>query len=721
MKVHSRLSSVLPVVLFSFFAANSYAAVLEEIIVTAQKREQNLQNVGISVTALSGDQMRKFEFNNSTEVGQQIPGVTNFSTMGRGAAAFTYIRGIGQNDFGDAHESPVVGYNDEFYLLPQTAIDFGLFDLERVEVLRGPQGTLFGRNTTGGLMHYVTNKPGDLFNGYIDATYASYDEVIVEAAAGGPLSEDLSVRVAGLFHEADGYIKNRGPFPDGSDVGTYAARGQFTYEPTETFRVTGKVQYGERDVIPLYTDHEIVSFDPATGLASNNPGGVDIFGYSESQLGVEEPREVWTDSPQDLESEAFHTLLRAEWDIGEVTLTSLTGYLNLSRDNIEDCDGSINFLCIAAFPFDTEHVTQELRVAGETGQFRWTTGLYYLYQDADAKPYAELVTGIVVFDAPWTLETESISVFGQAEYSLHEDWTLIGGVRYTHDEKNFETENRTSGVFVTPAANFTREAVGGLTNRKEDLISAKLELDWHPTEDLLVYGSVSRGTKAGGFNNGFYSIPTPEQVPYGDETLYAFEIGMKNTFLDGRARLNAAAFYYDYSDFHTYNWNGLGGAISNSDASSYGAEVEFAITPADRLNISVGVALLDSEIEDVTNGTVVRDVEMSFAPAFDITGQVIYSWPVWNGDLEAQWNFNYMDNRYNNNYNDPASDLEESFVTNARLSWLSANQDWEVSFFVKNLTDETNLIKIFVFPFNYRQAVYDPPRWFGGSIRRNFN
>ena len=224
-----------------------------------------------------------------------------------------------------------------------------------------------------------------------------------------------------------------------------------------------------------------------------------------------------------------------------------------------------------------------------------------------------------------------------------------------------------------------------------------------------------------GFNNGFYSIPTPEQVPYGDETLYAFEIGMKNTFLDGRARLNAAAFYYDYSDFHTYNWNGLGGAISNSDASSYGAEVEFAITPADRLNISVGVALLDSEIEDVTNGTVVRDVEMSFAPAFDITGQVIYSWPVWNGDLEAQWNFNYMDNRYNNNYNDPASDLEESFVTNARLSWLSANQDWEVSFFVKNLTDETNLIKIFVFPFNYRQAVYDPPRWFGGSIRRNFN
>ncbi len=721
MKLQSHVFSVIIAVLTLFISMDSSAAVLEEIIVTAQKREQNLQNVGISITALSGDQMRKFEFNNSTEVVQQIPGVTNFSTQGRGAAAFTYIRGIGQNDFGDAHESPVVGYNDEFYLLPQTAIDFGLFDLDRVEVLRGPQGTLFGRNTTGGLMHYVTSKPTDEFNGFLDATYASYDEVVVEGAIGGPLGENVSARVAGLFHEADGYIKNRGPFPDGSDAGAWALRGQLAFEPTDTFKLLAKVQYGERDVIPLYTDHEIVSFDPATGLASLNPEGVDILGYSESQRGVEEPREVWTDNPQDLESESFHSLLRAEWDLGAVTLTSLTGYLYLTRDNVEDCDGSINDLCTAAFPYDNEHITQELRIAGETGQFRWTTGVYYLYQDAEAHPSASLIGGVVTFDAPWELETESISVFGQAEISLHEDWTLIGGVRYTHDEKNFETENRTSGAFANAAANFTQEAVGDLTKRTEDLVSAKIELDWRPTDDLLVYGSVSRGTKAGGFNNGFYSIPTPDQVPYADETLYAFEIGIKNTFYDGRARFNAAAFYYDYSDFHTYNWNGLGGAISNSDASSFGGEIEFSVTPVERLNISVGMALLDSEIEDVSNGAIIRDVEMSFAPAFDITGLVSYNWPVGNGELEAQWNFNYMDNRYNNNYNEPASDLGESFVTNARLSYLTANQDWEISFFVKNITDETNLIKIFVFPFNYRQAVYDPPRWFGGSIRRNWN
>lgn len=721
MKIRLPKFSVLFIVLISLITLNVNADVLEEIIVTAQKREQNLQKVGISITALSGEQMRKFGFNNSTELVAQIPGVMNFSTQGRGAAAFTYIRGIGQNDFGDAHESPVVGYNDEFYLLPQTAIDFGLFDLGRVEVLRGPQGTLFGRNTTGGLIHYITNKPTAEFDAYLDATYASYDEIILEGAVGGSLGDNVTGRLSGLFHEADGYIKNRGPFDDGSDVGTYAIRGQLAFEPTETFKILGKLQYGERDVIPIYTDHEVISFDPATGLASLDPNGTDIFGFNERQLGVEGPREVWTDNPQDLESESFHGLLRAEWDLGKFTLTSITGYLDITRDNTEDCDGSINDLCNAHFLYDNKHITQEIRAEGGSSQFRWTTGFYYLHQDADAHPFAELLGGGLTFDAPWDLETDSWSIFGQAEFDLNEDWTLIGGVRYTHDKKIFEEENRTSGAFVTPASNFTRAAVGDLTKRTEDLVSAKVEIDWHPTDDLLIYGSISRGTKAGGFNNGFYSIPTADLVPYEDETLYAFELGIKNTFFDGRARFNAAVFYYDYSDFQTFNWLGIGGAISNSEASSYGGEIEITATPVDNLNVSFGIALLDSEVENVNNGVVTRDVDMSFAPEFDITGLVSYSWPFWNGELEVQGNFNYVDNRFNNNFNDPAADLEESFVANARLAYTTANKDWEVSFFVKNLTDEANLIKIFVFPFNYRQAVYDPPRWFGGSIRKNWN
>ena len=238
---------------------------------------------------------------------------------------------------------------------------------------------------------------------------------------------------------------------------------------------------------------------------------------------------------------------------------------------------------------------------------------------------------------------------------------------------------------------------------------------------MLVYGSISRGTKAGGFNNGFFSIVEPEDVPYGDETLYAYEVGFKTTWWGGRARFNAAVFYYDYSDFQTFNWLGIGGAISNADAQSYGGEAEISIAPTGRLDLTFGIALLDSEIKDVDNGVITRDVKMAFAPSLDMNGLARYHWPFMNGELAAQVDFTYAGERFNNNFNDPASELDDYFVTNARLSYLSSSEQWELSAFVQNLTDETNLIKTFVFPFLYRQAVYDPPRIYGVSLRIIWN
>ncbi len=699
-------------------------AALEEVVVTAQKREQNLQDVGISITALSGDAMRSFGYTNSTEIVAQTPGVQNFSTQGSGAAASMYIRGVGLNDFGDAHESPVVAYADEFYLLPQTALDFGLFDLDRVEILRGPQGTLFGRNSTGGLVHYITNKPTDEFEAYIDMTYSRFDEIRVEGVVSGPLSSGLSGRVSVLSHQADGYIKNRNPaFDDGSDIDTKAVRAQLQYE-TDSLKVVGKLNYGERDVIPLYTDHETISAD-SNGLFFVDPTAVDLNGFNERQLGVEGPSEVFTSDPQRLESESSHTLLRIEKDFGDISFISITGYLDLERDNIEDCDGSALRTCTSAFPFETEEWTQELRLEGGSDPFRWTTGLFYLSQDAEARPQATfriaaLAPVPITLDAPWELETQSWSVFAQGEYDLAEDWTVIGGVRFTSDSKEFEEEFRTIGDFANPEVdNFTRANVGDLTERDDDLVSAKVELDWTPTEDLLIYAAISRGTKAGGFNNGFFSIPTVDGVQYKDETLMAYELGFKSTFYSNRVRLNGAVFYYDYSDFQTFNWTGLGGAISSSDASSYGAELELTLAPTERLDLSLGLALLDSEVEDVDNGTITRDVEMAFAPAFDITGLARYTWPLADADLSAQFDFNYTDERYNNNFNDPASQLDTNYTANTRLTYKT--YQWEVSVFVKNLTDQTNAIKTFVFPFGYRQAVYAPPRRVGVSFRYHWD
>ena len=169
---------------------------------------------------------------------------------------------------------------------------------------------------------------------------------------------------------------------------------------------------------------------------------------------------VHTDNPQALESESANALLRIEWKWESILITSISGYLYLTRDNIEDCDGSINDICRAAFPFDNDQYTQEIRVDGGTEQFRWTTGFYYLHQDADAHPQGFFFGGVPpTLDAPWQLETDSWALFGQGEYDINPRFTIIAGIRFTQDKKEFETENRTFGVFATPASNFTKATV----------------------------------------------------------------------------------------------------------------------------------------------------------------------------------------------------------------------------------------------------------------------
>ena len=716
-----RLSIVIG--LMATLASAHAATVLEEVVVTAQKREQSLQDVGISITALDSEQIRDFRFVASTDVVAQVPGVYNFSTQGRGANSYTYIRGIGLSDFGDAHESPVTGYIDEFYMLPPAGLDFALYDLERVEVLRGPQGTLFGRNTTGGLIHFITKKPTREAEGYIDATYASYDEIRLEGVASGPISDTLAARVSLLFHDGDGYVKNLNPaFKDGTDYGTRTGRLQFLYTPNDDLEILAKVQYGDINVIPLYTDHEIAFLDPETGLQHLDLDGVDTFGFNERQVGAEAPRTVWTDNPQEVESEVLNWLIRADWNLrNNITLTSLTGYAWVTRDNLEDCDGSPNNLCTAGFPVDHEIWTQEGRLYQETANLRWTAGFFYLNQDAEAHPTAGFFGLPGFLDSPWDLELESWSVFGHIEYDIAPQLAILAGIRYTNDDKKYEAVNTFGYAFRNAAGNFTEANVGDLTKRSDELVSANVELDWKPVENWLIYAKITRGTKAGGFNNGFYNVPTPADVQFGDETLWSYEGGFKIDIFDRRARVNTSVFYYDYNDFQAFNWTGLSGSVANADAENYGAEIEMTVYPSDPLELSLGISLLETNIEDINNGTITRDVDMGFSPNVALNGALRYTQPAFGGNLTLLWDFIWSDDQFRDNFNNPSSSLGEHFVTNARLSYLPDNGRWEASFFAQNFTDETNLIKADPFPgFRFRQGVYNPPRWFGGTIRLNW-
>jgi iron complex outermembrane receptor protein len=730
---------------------------LDEVVVTAQKREQNLQNVGISVTAISGNEIRARGVSNSVELIMRTPNVDNYSPYGPGSSANVVIRGIGLNDFGEGHEAPVTVYVDEFYLVSVPAVDFALFDLSRAEVLRGPQGTLFGRNSTGGLVHYVTQRPSSDVGGFVKASYARFGELKVEGAVNAPINDVLSARVSFLSHHSNGYIRNLNPAfasDKGAAAGVDAVRGQLRYRGDNGWDVLLKAEYGRQDRVHTYYEQIPSVRDAVTGLASLNPSGTDPAGYNETRFGAGQRNVAYTSDPQRLESEARHVLLRTEKSFGDTTFTSVSGYMKLDRSLIEDCDASPNRTCYANFPYSTETATQEFRLYHNGDSVRWTAGVYGLWAKAQNKPSAVfnvsvsgptavnpatgLYNGIlfpVALSADWRLRTTSVAAFGQAEVDLANRLTFIAGARITRDNKRFrDIDNaslRTCPGWPIPTNCALPPAGPGVAHPygatyAKTLISGKLELDYKPADNVLLFASVSRGTKAGGFNNGFYPGGVrPDQIPYRDEYVMAYEVGEKMTLLDRRLRFNTSLFYYDYKRFQTFNWEGIGGLLTNHDARSYGAEVEVEVIPTSNLQIRFAGSWLDTKIEDVANGrpgggSYVADRQMSNAPKWTANGAVAYTVPLGDQALIFNWDWNYRSSRYTNNFNDPSVKLPAQFKHNADITY-RVNENWQAQVFVRNIGNKLSATKSFQFnDLGYTQFIYSEPRVFGASVMFNW-
>ena len=733
---------------------------LDSIVVTANKKVEDLQEVPISVSVIGGAEAREYGFNTAIDIVAQAPNVEAASIYGSGSSANITMRGIGQNDFGEGHEAPITAYVDEIYLVAVPAVDFSLMDIERVEVLRGPQGTLFGRNSTGGLIHYITARPTFTPEGYMSASYGNFNEVRFEGAVSGPLTDNVAIRVSGLYHEADGYKKNITPGqPDGAETGMFAVRGQLLAEPTETSSALLKFEYGKVDTVHNYYESiPLGTPDPVTGLNVVDPNGTDAGGFNEANAGAGAPNVTTADYPSGLRQTGFNGLLRLENDFGGFRLISLTSYHDLDRKMTEDCDASANPLCFADFPYQTNWFTQELRAEGESDRFRWTAGLYYLSQDAANQPAATFnipidgpgavdpVTGLydgvffpISLAADWTLNTESYSVFGHGEFDLTDQLTLIAGGRYTRDEKDFYDADNATLRTCDPAvgdgvpSNCFLVADGGSgvanplsSSRSDDLFSWKVGLNYTPNDDVLVYASVSQGTKAGGFNNGFLGDDVridPSLLQYKDEKNIAYEVGVKTEFADNRIRLNASAFYYDYSDFQTFNFAGIGGLITNNDASFKGVELESEFLPLDNLLIRANAAYLDTKVKDVEGRAAgyIADREAAFAPEFSASGSITYDVPL-GGDVEARivWDWTYVDSRYTNNFNDPSSLLPSYFKHNA-VAIVDVNENLSISAYVRNISNNQNEVYSFTFTdLGYLQRQFARPRTYGVSANVSF-
>jgi iron complex outermembrane receptor protein len=720
---------------------------LEEIIVTAQKREQNIQDVGMSITAFTADDIRDFGFTNAQDLARQTPALS-FNLNANDDVSMTFsLRGVGLDDFSAFNEAPVAIYFDGVYQATLAGNNSQLFDLERVEVLKGPQGTLYGRNTTGGLVHFISRKPTEEFEGYVDASLGEYSLRRLEGAVSGPMNDWLQARLSGVYIESDGYSDARFPgVEDGGNADEYAARLQLRAQPNDRSDLLLSAYYIDADFSPTPYEHGSVTSSPdgvtVVFLPPGEPNplcpgtpGADCLGYQDRDG---DPFAQENDRPKRSDLQKFGAAVTIDWEFDGAIFTSITGYQDVDKLYEEDADaGPIDGIKVDDF-VDSEQWSQELRLAGGSNPFRWTTGLYYFDRVVHSGPRVDLTgVGFITGRAFAHDDTESWALFGQAEYDFTPQWTAVLGLRYTQDRREYSLlavdESGLAEMFgfpPNPIIDFRRDTVGDLALHDDDNVSGHVELDWHPSEHWLVYGSWSRGIKSAGFNQdpGLNGPRDPTTIPVDEEVLYAYELGFKSTLSDGRVRLNAAAFYYDYNDFQAFTFEDLLNKLSNQDAEIYGVEAELQAQPTERWDLRLGVSSLDTTVEGLTaqnrftgESVALGDREMPLAPDLQVNGLMRYQWPIWNGHLALQGDFTYMDDHFLDLDNNPTSVESGFLVGNARVSYTTEDGRYSVSLWLQNIGDTE--YRTFNGPITgngYTLQQFGKPRWAGASLRVTF-
>ena len=710
------------------------AAVIEEVVVTAQKREQNVQDVGIAISAVTGEQMRQLGYTNAQQVTALAPGVHTVQPNGEANYAIA-MRGVAANDFTTNVESPVAIYLDEVYISQMSGSGFMLFDMERVELLRGPQGTLYGRNATGGLAHFVTVKPAQEVDGYGQLTVGSYDQVKFEGALGGGLGEGISARVSVATHDNNGYVRNRFLDERLNNANELAGRVQLLFEPSDSFSVLLNYRRSEQDIDTGFFEHVTANVEGVLTPDEVN----EVLGYIDNDGDVYEG-DYDRDGHNDLVTEGFSAT--ANWDFENFTLTSITDYSTVVRDYIEDSDASPVPLFNFYLTTDAEQFSQELRVSGATEAMDWVAGVYYLdlsvkdSNGAETDPFVDpagdtpYVTGL---DNPYETNTESWSVFGQIERRLNDRLTGILGGRWIRDEKDHAysinvvdfvpgtVQRNGNPNILAPVADYFGE-------REDDEFSVRVALNYDMSEDVMVYASWNRGVKGGGYNSPVFPFMSEDlayddaTMSYDPEQLDAFEVGFKSRLAGGLVVFNGAAYYYDYKDYQAFQIVFLDTLTTNADAESYGFELELQATPGEGLDVILGMAYNDIEV-DLGRGPAPKTTSVQ-SPKWNLNGLVRYAWPMAGGTVAAQVDALYRSKHYFSLTGLPTVEENGYTITNASISYTSADGSYSVTGFVHNLGDVQHLVQTFDLSgpavFGMVEQYYNKPRWWGVSLAMNF-
>lgn len=725
-----------------------------DIVVTAQRREQNLQDVPVAVTAFSGDTIADLGIQSSSDIASVVPNLEIGLPGGEGNQPLIYIRGVGLSDTNSNNAGPNGVYVDEVYIASPGAQTFQLFDLDRVEVLKGPQGTLYGRNATGGAINFITAKPSKDFQAQASLSYGSFDTISGEAAIGGPISDAARFRISGTGTHSNGYVHNLLTGRRENGQGSFALRGQLALDVTDNFDALINVHGGKVDVrAPQYRSLGLL--DPATGFTTPCAPDAIMANQCGNVFGYVSPEGFYDgnyDKSERLKVENWGTSMRLGWELDGVTITSISAYDWNDKTHREDTDASPNALLHIDYGVRSKAFTQELRLSGSGDGINWVGGAYYLHETLTQNQTGDLFRdlrvltpdggadtgGVTTGGAPVLFSrtlnrqtTDAMAIFGQVEIELAPRLRATAGGRYNFERKHF-----------TAAAQLEDEVIDGtpipggilplyaFDHRKSfENASFKLGLDYDISDDVMAYASVSTGFKSGGFNGGFLSFDPAEAAvqaqPFEEETLTAYEVGLKSTLFDRRLRFNAAAFYYDYQDLQLYTLINTGAIplslLDNAaNATIYGAEFELIAQPVERLDITLNLGLLDTEIKDFTSaGTDYSGNRLALSPTVTFSSVVNYEIPLSSGlALAIQPSASYRSSQFFSTDNNPLLRQQGYWLVGGRIALKDEGGRWEAALFGRNLTRKKYInYAVDLSDFGFIEQFRGEPRMFGAELR----
>ena len=714
----------------SLLVSNAAMAQIDEIIVTAQKREENIQDVPISITAIPQKDLKSILSGGGDilSLANRTPGLYAESSNGRTAPRF-YIRGLGNSDFALQATQPVSIIMDDVVKENVLLKSFPIFDMEQVEVLRGPQGTLFGRNTPAGIVKFTTIKPSDEFAANASVSIGRYGSTNAQVAIGGPLVEGkAAARISGALIRRNDYVSN--DFTREEDVlggfSDLAGRFQLLLTPTENFSALFNLQARDEEGTATLFRANILS----TGSNEINDN------YHEGFISFD----GGGNNPQAINSQSAS--MKLDYDFGQVTLTSITAYDHadgLSRGDIDGGfiifgptnagPGNITGPGFIPFPsdtgneYDTNQFTQEIRLASNGGgAFNWQVGGFYFDSEIEALTDPGFVPPSTLFD-----ERDAWALFGQASYALTDRTKLTGGVRYTEDDAFLHVENAPGGPIDD-------------TSVEASEVSWDVSLTHELNDDVNIYGRVARGFRGPsiqGRDVAFFGRPSVADP----ETINSYEVGLKSILMDGAMRFNAAAFYYVVNDqqFTAVGGGGNNLSLVNADKGvGYGfeADVQWAVT--DALSLTAGFGLAETEIQDSllavptcgsgqctptdplnANGFAILDGNpFPNAPKFTANFIADYRQPIADGiDFIASTDWALQGKTNVFLYESVEFNTSGNFEGGAKAGFTFNDDKYEVAVFARNITNEVNLAG--GIDFNNNTGFVTEPRIVGLSFRAN--